>query len=211
MLRTSASLSESNIRKALQVAETVAPCILWLDEIEKALGGATQGAADGGVSADALGAILSWLQERQGSVFVVATSNDVSALPPELLRKGRFDEIFYVDTPTMVERNEILEAALKAHRRTSEGIDLSGVSGACDGFTGAEVASLVPDALFAAFADGERSLTTEDLLAAAKTVVPLTKTAAERISKLREWAKTRARAASSVATVTVTETRKLDI
>ena len=203
--------SESNIRKALQVAETVAPCILWLDEIEKALGGATQGAADGGVSADALGAILSWLQERQGSVFVVATSNDVSALPPELLRKGRFDEIFYVDTPTMVERNEILEAALKAHRRTSEGIDLSGVSGACDGFTGAEVASLVPDALFAAFADGERSLTTEDLLAAAKTVVPLTKTAAERISKLREWAKTRARAASSVATVTVTETRKLDI
>lgn len=191
--------SESNVRKALQVAETVSPCVLWLDEIEKALGGATGPQGDGGVSADALGAVLSWMQERQGSVFVIATANDVRALPPELLRKGRFDEVFWIDLPTHAERAAIISAALQAHGRDPSTVDASEVARATDGFTGSEIAALVPDALFVAFADGERDITTEDLVAAARTVAPLSKTAAEKIDGLRAWAKGRARPASSPA------------
>lgn len=189
--------SEANLRRALATAEAVAPAILWLDEVEKALGGAISGAADGGVSADALGTVLSWMQERKAAVFVVATSNDVRALPPELLRKGRFDEVFWVDLPTPIERAAVLEASLKTYARTPEGINLDAVVEASNEFTGAEVANLVPDALFTAFADGERALKTEDLVAAAGTVVPLAKTADDRLAVLREWAKGRARPAST--------------
>lgn len=189
--------SEGNIRKALQVAEAVAPCILWLDEIEKALAGATQGAADGGVSADALGTVLSWMQEHKAPVFIVATSNDVRSLPPELLRKGRFDEIFWVDLPTPEERADVLKAAVTAHGRKPEEVDLKAVADVCVDFTGAECAALVPEALFDAFADGERPIKTDDLLAAAKTVTPLAKTAGERLEQLRAWANGRARSASA--------------
>jgi hypothetical protein len=188
--------SQKNVRRALQVAETVAPCVVWLDEIEKALSGATQGAADGGVSADALGTLLSWMQERQGSVFVVATANDVRALPPELLRKGRFDEIFWVDLPTMAERTAIVGAALKAHGRTADGLDLAAVASATQDFTGAEIAALVPEALFLAFADGERPIATDDLVFAACRTAPLARTAGEKIEALRTWAKGRARPAT---------------
>lgn len=202
--------SESGIRSALKIAETVAPCVLWLDEIEKALAGATQGAADGGVSADALGAILSWMQDRAGSVFVVATSNDVSALPPELLRKGRFDEIFFVDLPTVSERAEIIRAALKAHGRSEE-IDPTDVVGVTQGFTGAELAALIPDALFAAFADGERSITCEDLRHAAAATVPLSRTAGEKMDTLRRWATNRARSASTQPLREATKARAIDL
>lgn len=203
--------SEGNIRKALSVAEAVAPCVLWLDEIEKALGGATGPQGDGGVSADALGAVLSWMQERQGSVFVIATANDVRSLPPELLRKGRFDEVFWVDLPTGPERAGILASALTAHGRTPSSIDLEQLARATVTFTGAEIANLVPDALFAAFEDGERALTTEDLLKAAKTVVPLAKTASERIEGLRAWANGRARPASLPEAEQKTAGRDLDL
>lgn len=207
--------SQANIRKALQVAEAVSPCILWLDEIEKALAGATQGAADGGVSADALGAVLSWMQERTGSVFVVATANDVSSLPPELLRKGRFDEVWWIDLPTRAERKAILAATLTATRGTWKGdapaTDLDAVADATADFTGAELAAIVPDALFVAFADDERQLTTDDLLAAARNVVPLAKTAAEKITRLREWAKGRARPASKPEATGTGGGRKLDL
>jgi hypothetical protein len=203
--------SEGNIRKALRVAETVAPCVLWLDEIEKAMAGATQGAADGGTSADALGAVLQWMQDRAGSVFVVATANDVSALPPELLRKGRFDELFFVDLPTRDERKEILRAALKLHGRDVRFIDLEKIAAACAEFTGAELAALIPDAMFRAFGDGERAIETKDLITAAALTVPLAKTAAEKITALRTWAKGRARAASSVETMQSSNVRKLDI
>ena len=188
--------SEGNLRKALQVASAVAPCVLWLDEVEKALAGATQGAADGGVSADALGTILSWMQEKTEPVFIVATANDVRSLPPEFLRKGRFDEVFWVDLPTHRERVEVVAAALRAHGRAPESIDADEVAGACVDFTGAEIAALVPEALFAAFADGERAVTTEDLVEAAESVVPLAKTSGERIKALREWAQGRARPAT---------------
>lgn len=199
--------SEANIRKALAVAETVAPCVLWVDEIEKALAGSTGPQGDGGVGADALASLLSWMQERAGSVFVVATANDVSALPPELLRKGRFDELFFVDLPTSSERAEIFATALALTQFPDVEIT-SDVIAATNGFTGAEIAALVPEALFEAFADGERELTEKDLLVVATDVVPLSKTAADKITSLREWAQSRCRFASSPDTQTTTARKR---
>ena len=203
--------SEGNIRKALAVAETVAPCVLWLDEIEKSLAGATQGAADGGTSADALGAVLSWMQDRAGSVFVVATANDVTALPPELLRKGRFDELFFVDLPTPAERFAILAAALRQYGRGGAQVNNEECTAATVEFTGAEIAALVPDALFTAFAEGEREITTADIVKAASTTVPLARTASEKIKTLRDWAKGRTRPASSTMATVTAIPRRLDI
>jgi hypothetical protein len=204
--------SQANIRKAFALAETIAPAILWIDEIEKALAGAASGAADGGVSTDALGALLSWMQDRKAPVFVVATSNDVSALPPELLRKGRFDEIFWVDLPTAAERSSILTATLAQYKRTADGLDLAAVATATRDFTGSEVAELVPSALFPAFADGERGITTADLITMAGRTVPLAKTAAEKIERLRKWAAERARPASAPEVAApVGVGRKLDL
>jgi hypothetical protein len=213
--------SQANIRKALATAEAVAPCVLWVDEIEKALAGSTGQQGDGGVSADALGTLLSWQQERKGSVFLVATANDVRALPPELLRKGRFDEVFWVDLPTKKERAEILKVSLvQAAARSTVGpteagvvptaIDVEAVASVTEGFAGAEVAALVNDASFAAFADGERALTTEDLLAAAKVIVPLGTTAKDKIEELRAWAVGRARPASTPETGKTGAGRALD-
>jgi SpoVK/Ycf46/Vps4 family AAA+-type ATPase len=203
--------SETNIRRVLKLAETVAPCVLWIDEIEKALAGASGPQGDGGVAADALGTLLSWMQEHTAPVFLVATANDVRALPPELLRKGRFDELFFVDLPTQSERVEILAATLVSHGRTANGIDMMEIARTTDGFVGAEIAALVPDALFTAFADEERALTTDDLKTAAASVVPLSKTASERITALREWAKGRARPASLPEKVDPNAVRSLDL
>lgn len=203
--------SEANLRKALKVAEAVSPCILWIDEIEKALAGASGPAGDGGVAADALGTVLSWMQEREGSVFVIATANDVRGLPPELLRKGRFDELFWIDLPTHAERAAIVVSALAQHGRSANAIDVQLAASFTDGFTGAEIAACVPDALFTAFADGARQLSTDDLKAAAATVVPLAKTASQRLNELREWAKGRARPASTPESTTVTNARSLDL
>lgn len=193
--------SEANIRRALAVAETVSPCIVWIDEIEKALAGATGQQGDGGVSADALGTILSWMQERRGSVFVIATANDVSVLPPELLRKGRFDELFFIDLPTATEREAILRAAVQKHcskQQPKIKYNSEELLARTQGFTGAELDALVPDAMFRAFADSKRTLMTKDLLAVARTVAPLSETAGERITALRRWAKGRARPASAI-------------
>jgi len=203
--------SEANLRKAFRVIEAIGRCVVWLDEIEKALQGATSGSADGGVSSDALGAILSWMQDRQGEAFVIATANDVSALPPELLRKGRFDELWFIDLPTESERAAIITASLKAHGRSIVGA--SDIAKQTEGFTGAELAALVPDALFAAFNDGQREPTAADLIAAAATVVPLAKTAQEKIANLRNWASGRARRATSSDTETKarSSSRALDL
>jgi hypothetical protein len=190
--------SEANLRKALKVIETVGRCVVWLDEVEKALAGATQGAADGGVSSDALGSILSWMQDRAGEAFVIATANNVDALPPELTRKGRFDEIFFVDLPNESEREAVLAATLRKFNREKIKVDYKRVAEATEKFTGSEIAEIVPSAMFAAFGDNEREITTTDLIEAASTVVPLAKTSAEKIDALRNWAKTRARPASSV-------------
>lgn len=189
--------SEANLRRAFRVIESVGRCIVWCDEIEKSLAGATQGAADGGVSADALGFLLSWMQDRRGESFVLATANDVSKLPPELMRRGRFDDLWFCDLPTLSERAEIVRTALEAHNRGAAEIDAMAVARTCQGFTGSEIATLVPEALFTAFNDGEREITTADLLHVAKGVVPLSKTAAEKIAAMRDWAKGRARFASA--------------
>lgn len=205
--------SEGNLRKALRVIEAIGRCVVWLDEVEKALQGATSGSADGGVSADALGTILTWMEENKSGAFVIATANDVSALPPEFLRKGRFNDIFFVDTPNAEERVSVLKAALTANGRADVKIDLTEVADACDGFTGAEIAAIVPDAMYSAFGDGIREIATPDLLAAAKLVVPLTVTAAEKIKTLREWARDRARPAARVIVEEVTRARgrQLDV
>jgi SpoVK/Ycf46/Vps4 family AAA+-type ATPase len=169
------------------------------------------------VSSDALGAILSWMQERQGAAFVVATANDVEGLPPELLRKGRFDELFFVDAPNRAEREAVLLAAIRASNAKSfDVINAAVIATRTDGFTGAEIAALVPDAMFAAFNDGGRAVTTQDLKTAAATVVPLTTTAKEKIDRLRKWAAERARnasapAAEAEATATRKSARTLDI
>lgn len=191
--------SEGNLRKALGVIEAIGRCVVWLDEIEKALDGASSGSADGGVSADALGAILSWMQDRQGEAFVIATANNAEKLPPELLRKGRFDEVWWVDLPTDAERAAITAAALRSYGRDAEaiGVDLDAVAEATNSFTGAELSALVPDALFAAFNEDAREITTDDLLQAAKVVVPLAKTADDKIRRLREFWLGRARPATS--------------
>lgn len=208
--------SEANLRKVIRVLEAIGPCVVLLDEIEKALAGATQGAADGGVSADALGTLLTWMNDRTSQAFIIATANDVRGLPPELLRKGRFDEVFFVDLPTASERAGVLTAALRQHGRTAEVKPeaMAKVVAATEGFTGAEIAAIVPDALFAAFADNGREPNTADLLAAAASVVPLAKTASEKIAELRQWAVGRARPASkpeAQATAKVAGLRAIDI
>jgi ATP-dependent 26S proteasome regulatory subunit len=210
--------SQANLRKALSVIDSSGPCVVLIDEVEKAMAGATQGAADGGVSADALGTLLTWMQERTGQAFLVATSNDASQLPPEFLRKGRWDELFWVDLPTEAEREQILLASLAVYKRQSalSLADRITVASATSGFSGAEIAALVPDALFAAFADNERELTAQDLIAVASTLTPLSVTAKEKIEKARAWSKGRARPATTpevadVGNVDAPKRRALDL
>jgi SpoVK/Ycf46/Vps4 family AAA+-type ATPase len=206
--------SEGNLRKALKVIEAIGRCVVWIDEIEKAMQGATGGgSSDGGVSADALGTILSWMQEREGEAFVIATANDVSSLPPELLRKGRFDEVFFVDLPNVTERKSVVKAALRANGRDKVKIDLEAVADATLNFTGAEIAELVPTALYVGFADGAREITTKDLIEAASNVVPLSQSSEKKITALREWGKENARAASAPASKAeaTSRSRKLDL
>ena len=205
--------SEGNLRRAFTVITAIGRCVVWIDEVEKSLQGATSGSADGGVSSDALGALLSWMQERTSEAFIVATANDISGLPPEFLRKGRFDEVFFVDVPNSEERKAVLIAALAANGRKDALIDLNAVADVTDQFTGAEIASLVPEAMFAAFADDAREITTEDLLAVAKSVVPLTTTAADKVKALREFGSKNARPATRLteAKATTSHGRQLDI
>lgn len=192
--------SESNIRQSLQTIEATGKCVVLLDEIEKALQGATSGSADGGVAADALGTVLTWMQERQGEAFVIATANDISTLPPELLRKGRFDEVFFVDLPNKTERMAVVEAALRQFKRDPNKVDVNAatIADKTEGFTGAEIAQLVPEAMFTAFSDGEREITTDDMLTAVKGVVPLSQTKEKEIEALRKWGEKNARRSSAV-------------
>src|SRR5262245_51769399 len=191
--------SEGNIRRSLQTIEATGKCVVLIDEIEKALQGATSGSADGGVAADALGTVLTWMQERSSEAFVIATANDISGLPPELLRKGRFDEVFFVDLPNEVERIAVVEAALRQYKRdpAKVKVDAAAVAAVTDKWTGAEIAQLVPEAMFRAFSDGEREITTEDLIAATEGIVVLSKTAKNKINELRAWGRENARRASA--------------
>jgi len=185
--------SEKNFRRALQTAERMAPVVLWIDELEKAF--ASSGSEeDGGVSRRIFGSFLSWLQDRQGDVFVVATSNDVTTLPPEFIRKGRFDEVFFVDLPSPEVRREILSIHLAKRKQQGNGLDLDAVVRATEGFSGAELEQAIVAALYTAFARGSL-LTTEILMEEVAETRPLARTMPERIAGLREWAKDRTVAA----------------
>jgi AAA+ superfamily predicted ATPase len=188
--------SEAGIRTAIRTAEAIAPAILWLDELEKGFAGATVEAHDTGVSARVLGTFLTWMQERTQPVFVVATANSVRHLPPELLRRGRFDELFFIDLPTAVEREAIFALHLRKRARDPDRFDLPRLVAASDGYTGAEIEGAVQDALFDAYADGRREVTTDDLAAALAATSALAVTMREPIEAMRRWAATRARRAS---------------
>jgi SpoVK/Ycf46/Vps4 family AAA+-type ATPase len=191
--------SEENIRKALKTAEAVAPAILWLDEMEKGFSGTgSSNMSDGGTTSRVFGTFVTWMQEKTSPVFVIATANDVRALPPELLRKGRFDEIFFVDLPSQEERGEVLKIHLKKKGRDTANIDLHKLVEAMPDFAGSEIEQVVISALYEAFDQNPhaRELSTEQLLHSAKEIVPLAVTMQEKIADMREWAKTRARTAS---------------
>jgi AAA+ superfamily predicted ATPase len=204
--------TEKNVREALALAETVAPSILWIDEIEKAVSGTSGPQGDGGVSTRALGTLLTWMQEKTAPVFVIATANDITNLPPELLRKGRFDELFFVDLPTAVERKGVLEVAIRKVGRDPKKVgNLDKVVAETEGWSGAELANLVMDALYAAYADNAREPTVADLEEQAKDVVPLSSTARETIDSLRDWAKSRCRPASDPEVKTKKRGRQIDL
>jgi SpoVK/Ycf46/Vps4 family AAA+-type ATPase len=183
---------EASIREAIKISESLAPVVLWVDEIEKGFAGSSEGAE----SARVLGSFITWLAEKKAEVFVVATANDVSGLPPELLRRGRFDEVFFVDLPNQHERLEVLRIHLRRRGRDPDAFrGLNGVAKAAEYFSGAELEQVVISALYHAFAH-KRELEEEDLKLAVKHVVPLYRTYEEKIKGLREWARTRARPAT---------------
>jgi ATP-dependent 26S proteasome regulatory subunit len=179
--------SERNVREALAVANAMAPCVLWLDEIEKGIAGDGGGEADGGVSRRVLGTLLTWMSERTARVFLVATANDISRLPPELLRKGRFDEVFFVDLPKAPAREEILRIHLRRNRQDPAGFDLPRLAAACEGFSGAEIEHAVLAALYDAHAR-KVALSTEAIEAEVRRTRPLSVIMAEKVQALREWA-----------------------
>lgn len=181
--------TEKNLRRALSLAEEMSPVVLWIDELEKAFASAG-GSEDGGVSRRVLGTFLSWLQEHRSSVFVLATANDVHQLPAELMRKGRFDELFFVDLPDADTRAEILRIHLRNRNQDADAIDARAVAQAAEQFSGAELEQVVVSALYAAFAE-KGPITTEGLLAEARGTRPLAVTARERIQRLRSWAEGR--------------------
>jgi len=182
---------EATIRQATAVAESIAPCVLWIDEIEKGFSAANEG----GASSRVFGAFLTWLSEKRAPVFVVATANDVAHLPPELLRRGRFDDLFFVDLPSHAERVEILTIHLRRHARDPLQFDLEELASQAARLSGSELEQVVAAALYNAFTEG-RDLSWNDLANAITDTVPLYDTYEERIKELRDWARTRARPAT---------------
>jgi SpoVK/Ycf46/Vps4 family AAA+-type ATPase len=189
--------SEENIRRVILIAESVAPCILWIDEIDKAFAGVTGTSTDSGTTARVFGTFLTWLSEKKQPVFVIATANDISQLPPELLRKGRLDEIFYVDLPTLEERTDIFKIHLTKRGRDPQKFDLHKLAQESEGFSGAELEESIISALYDVFYQ-KKDLATEDLLNSIRTTVPLSKTMEEKLTQLRRWVQGRARYASYV-------------
>ncbi len=192
--------SEANLRNALKTAESISPAILFIDEIDKAFAGSTGSAdSDGGTSSRIFGSFLTWMQEKTSPVFVMATANRVERLPGEFLRKGRFDEIFFVDLPSADERKEIFGIHLAKRREDISRFDLDQLVMVCDGFSGAEIEQALIAAMYEAFAQ-DREFTQLDIIASIRATLPLSKTMHEQVTALRDWARQRARpAASSVA------------
>ncbi|MFB2837073.1 AAA family ATPase [Floridanema evergladense] len=192
--------SEANLRNALKTAESISPAILFIDELDKAFAGSAGSAdSDGGTSSRIFGSFLTWMQEKTSPVFVMATANRVERLPGEFLRKGRFDEIFFVDLPNAEERQEIFKIHLTKRRREVARFDLDQLAKVSDGFSGAEIEQALVAAMYEAFAQ-DREFTQLDIIAAIKATQPLSRTMTEQVTALRDWARQRARpAAASVA------------
>jgi SpoVK/Ycf46/Vps4 family AAA+-type ATPase len=207
--------SEENMRRAIQMAEAVAPSILWVDELEKGFSGTgSSNQSDAGTAARVFGSFITWLQEKTSPVFVIATANNVDELPPEMMRKGRFDEIFFVDLPTLPERREIMQIHVKRRGRDPVGFNLDLLAEKSEGMTGAEIEQAVVSALFDVYdRNGSAGvLATEGVVHSLQETVPLSRTMKEKIATLRNWCKTRARPASSEYQTTKQEGgRALDI
>ncbi len=189
--------SERQLKEALTTAEEMSPCILWIDEIEKGLSGSGGGSGDGGVSTKMVGQFLFWLQECKKQVFVVATANDVSQLPSELLRRGRFDELFFVDLPTSDERKDILAMYFRKYLQLEfAGPFAESIVQITDGFTGADLESAVRELTYRSIANPDFAITEESIKSTFENVVPLSKTSPESIEKIRDWGRERAVPAS---------------
>jgi hypothetical protein len=203
--------SEENMRRAIQTAESIAPAILWVDEIDKAFSGATEsGGQDGGTSSRVFSTFLTWLSEKKSNVFVIATANNIQQLPPELLRKGRLDDIFFVDLPNENERASVFEIHLKRRKRDAKNFELQELARITEGFSGAEIEEAVIAGLFDAFSVGS-DLTQEILCNSIYSTVPLSRTMSEELARLRKWAAGRARLASGDMEVETNNRRKLEL
>ncbi|WP_218079271.1 stress-responsive protein Ycf46 [Anthocerotibacter panamensis] len=190
--------SEANLRNALRVAESISPAILFIDEVDKAFAGAAGSAdSDGGTSSRIFGSFLTWMQEKNSPVFVMATANRVERLPSEFLRKGRFDEIFFVDLPTLDERMEVFRIHLSKRRKDFARFNIEELAKSCDGFSGAEIEQAIVAAMYEAFAQKEREFTQFDILSALRSTMPLSRTMMEQVTLLRDWARNRARPAAA--------------
>ena len=200
--------SEDNARRAIRIAQALAPCILWIDEIEKAMAGTGSSSySDAGTAARVFATLATWLQEKTTSVFVIATANSVTSLPPELLRKGRWDEIFFLDLPGEEERRSIFHIHLMKRNRNPRDFDVQILAKHSSGYSGAEIESAIESGLYDSF-DEERPLNTEDILKNLKEQIPLSTTMEEQVEALRAWARTRARFASEASENMIEEKRR---
>ena len=181
--------SEENMRKALKLSEAISPCVLWIDEIEKAFSGVGGSGGGSDVTTRLFGQFLTWMQEKENTVFIVATANDISKLPPEFLRKGRFDELFYVDFPNDEERRKIIEIHLKKRNKWNKDLDIISLVKLTNGYNGADLEAIVKDAIENCFIDGKEYLTTEDLKTAQKNIKSISSTLEKRIKEIKEAVK----------------------
>ena len=188
--------SEKNMREALKIAESIAPVVLWLDENEKGFSGleGNEVTRDGTLSR-IFGSFLTWMQDRKTPVFVVATANSVTNLPPELLRRGRFDELFFIDLPNYEERKDIFRIHLSKRNHASESFEIDNLASKTDGYSGAEIEQAIISAMYETY-HKQTSLNQRQLLLSVQELVPLSVTMQENIFNLREWARTRCRLAT---------------
>ena len=181
--------SEENMRKALKLSEAISPCVLWIDEIEKAFSGIGGSGGGSDVTTRLFGQFLTWMQEKENSVFIVATANDISKIPPEFLRKGRFDELFYVDFPNDEERRKILEIHLKKRKKWNKDLDIISLVKLTPGYNGADLEAIVKAAIENCFIEGKKYLTTKDLITAQKSIRSISSTLEKRIKEIKEVVK----------------------
>jgi len=178
--------SEENMRKALKLSEAISPCVLWIDEIEKAFSGVGSFGGGSDVTTRLFGQFLTWMQEKENTVFIVATANDISKIPAEFLRKGRFDELFYVDFPNDEERRKIIEIHLKKRHKWNKELDIISLVKLTNGYNGADLEAIVKDAIENCFIEGRERLTTEDLKSAQKNIKSISSTLEKRIKEIKE-------------------------